>query len=102
MGLYCVESEEEDLKLIDELFDIMHENASDFTSTFRKLSIIPIPKDRSESNITESIEFKLFIFLSILEIINEFVELSPSQDTILARYRPDYSEAQLKQVTFFS
>ena len=37
MGLYCFENIE-DQKLIDDLLDTMHESASDFTNTFRKLS----------------------------------------------------------------
>jgi len=41
--------------LIDDLMEVMHANASDFTNTFRKLSSIDIPKNMSDSQITDGI-----------------------------------------------
>jgi len=46
-----VESEK-DFYLIDELFDIMHINASDFTNTFRALSSIQIPQSSAQCGIS--------------------------------------------------
>lgn len=41
------------MQLITELFELMHNNASDFTNTFRRLTKIQIPKDASENTITD-------------------------------------------------
>ena len=84
LGLYCVESEE-DTELIDSLFEVMQDNASDFTNTFRNLSHVRIPHSDSESLITS-------------ELVEEFVGFSPSQDVIAARYKPHYSETQLQRI----
>jgi len=51
LGLYWTKKPQDEY-LIDELFDEMHLNASDFTNTFRLLATVPLPKNASESNIS--------------------------------------------------
>jgi len=84
LGFYCVETDQ-DISLIEELFEVMHLNASDFTNTFRKLTHIKIPNNLSQLEISQ-------------EILEEFVGLSPPKEVLAMRYKPHFSEEQLQKV----
>jgi len=66
LGLYFVESEQ-DMQLIDDLFNVMHANTADFTNTFVTLAKVSIPKDLSELAVSQN-------------IINEFSALSGDEN----------------------
>jgi uncharacterized protein YdiU (UPF0061 family) len=86
LGLICYELPEDE-KLIDELFNTMHENSSDFNNTFRRLAIFDIPNKfsgNSEDNYKKTLE--------------ELSALSADLDTLLALQKPQYTPSQLAQL----
>ena len=56
LGLISASSTKDE-ELIDDLFNVMHLNASDFTNTFRSLSSVPIPTTLLKATADESTFF---------------------------------------------